>query len=1075
MGIINAECGKTVSIGYQGENKRQRVRFDLSDIMTEFPGGTAVLGLRRPGDSDVVPALNVALDGMSLIWTTTAWELANSGFLYAQVTYSDGDAVGKTKVYRFDVKNSLIVSGVEPEDWQDLVGQLTSAAAALQAVIESYDEMTAEATTLPAGSDPTVEIDRTGDHPVMKFGLVPGPAGATGPKGDTGEKGDKGDTGETGATGAQGPKGNKGDTGPQGPQGPKGDEGERGETGATGPQGPKGDKGDKGDPGEDATPDLIASDYSDLTFPVAAGTMCYHSGVLYKANQNISTSEEWTAAHWTATTVEAELSAQKTEINSTLDYNAPLTEGKYIYYVNGNENAFSGYQFITLGVIPGMKINYNAVIATPGNSGLAFYDSDGVFISGYRMLSTKQTITVPANAIVMKATVWEKNDVTVAFVNNMVSAVNANKVTIQKVIGNYIIEVTEKGKYIDLSGSTADISSPSTNSGYSYCLVPCSAGDEFTINARGSSTARAWGFINSSGSILDVEKATPSASGVTNKLITAPEGTAYLIINDRDGYTSFYGDLIMNVIDRKDNAILSKVNSLEEYTKHDEAYTGWNDSDISVENGFIYASDGTNANNNNYKRTSYIPVSVGDKFDYTLWGNNSTCAVVYGYDATKTPVANSGIAGTSNVYSVGTYTVPSGVAFIRFCTKADHMGTFNSQDEIKEKTYNNRIIQSIEERIDGIEGKKYPFVSVFYDNFHESNSDWVDDDSAWNFDYENRIVSSTTAGDVRTGDNALVLNRKYIADMRIMSFRIKFGTSSVLDFGFINADGTYDGNNKITIDTANHQIKMWGMYNSGTGEYPLLIAKDISGFTIDTSKWYVVKIERNRLTASVTITDHITGENVELKYTFENGFFFDELCSFALVSGGNITFTEFDVSIMNEPYIYIVGDSITAYASAIGGWAQKFNDDLDNRLVISGRGNDTALSIATLIDTEVKYIKPKILMCCHGHNQGISATTIANIKSLCDAVGCKLYINHITCQNYDRQIERNAVIEESGFRGARFDIATARDGIPYIVPGDDEIRADSSLYKDGNVHPNMAGYAKMYARLRIDVPELFNQ
>ena len=26
MGIINAECGKTVSIGYQGENKRQRVR-----------------------------------------------------------------------------------------------------------------------------------------------------------------------------------------------------------------------------------------------------------------------------------------------------------------------------------------------------------------------------------------------------------------------------------------------------------------------------------------------------------------------------------------------------------------------------------------------------------------------------------------------------------------------------------------------------------------------------------------------------------------------------------------------------------------------------------------------------------------------------------------------------------------------------------------------------------------------------------------------------------------------------------------------------------------------------------------
>ena len=248
MGIINAECGKTVSIGYQGENKRQRVRFDLSDIMTEFPGGTAVLGIRRPGDSDIVPALNTALDGMSLIWTTTAWELANSGFLYAQVTYSDGDAVGKTKVYRFDVKNSLIVSGVEPEDWQDLVGQLTSAAAALQAVIESYDEMTAEATTLPAGSDPTAEIDRSGDHPVLRLGLIAGPTGAQGPKGDQGPAGPAGQKGDTGATGARGPAG---ETGPQGPAGPKGDEGERGETGATGSRGPK---GDKGDPGEGVVP-----------------------------------------------------------------------------------------------------------------------------------------------------------------------------------------------------------------------------------------------------------------------------------------------------------------------------------------------------------------------------------------------------------------------------------------------------------------------------------------------------------------------------------------------------------------------------------------------------------------------------------------------------------------------------------------------------------------------------------------------------------------------------------------------------------------------------------------------------
>lgn len=50
----------------------------------------------------------------------------------------------------------------------------------------------------------------------------------------------------------------------------------------------------------DMTSEMIAPFYEELTFPVAEGTPCVHENVIYRANQAISTSETWTAAHWTA-------------------------------------------------------------------------------------------------------------------------------------------------------------------------------------------------------------------------------------------------------------------------------------------------------------------------------------------------------------------------------------------------------------------------------------------------------------------------------------------------------------------------------------------------------------------------------------------------------------------------------------------------------------------------------------------------------------------------------------------------------------------------------------------------------
>lgn len=87
----------------------------------------------------------------------------------------------------------------------------------------------------------------------------------------------------------------------------------------------------------------IAPNYSSLTFPVKAGQWCWYSGVLYEAIQDISTSENWTAAHWTTVTVGGEVTSLKSAITQFREdvgeylalSIADFTSGKY--YAKGDQ------------------------------------------------------------------------------------------------------------------------------------------------------------------------------------------------------------------------------------------------------------------------------------------------------------------------------------------------------------------------------------------------------------------------------------------------------------------------------------------------------------------------------------------------------------------------------------------------------------------------------------------------------------------------------------------------------------------------------------------------------------------
>lgn len=69
----------------------------------------------------------------------------------------------------------------------------------------------------------------------------------------------------------------------------------------------------------DANSSIIAPDYADLTFPVKKGRFCLNGGVLYAAKQDISTSESWTASHWTAVPLSNNLAERIDNLNTSLD------------------------------------------------------------------------------------------------------------------------------------------------------------------------------------------------------------------------------------------------------------------------------------------------------------------------------------------------------------------------------------------------------------------------------------------------------------------------------------------------------------------------------------------------------------------------------------------------------------------------------------------------------------------------------------------------------------------------------------------------------------------------------------
>lgn len=255
-------------LGHQGENEAQRIVWrGLADSWARLYGeGAFALTVLREGDSAPYPASLKSENG-DVIWTLRNADTSKAGEGMAELTYTVGGVIAKSRTWHTVVEPSLSANGTTepPAAYQSWVDEVLQAAADVETAVSKMpyvDETTGN----------WFKWDATAGAFADTGVAATGPTGPEGPKGETGSgfkvlgyygtkaaldaaqkataaAGDAYGVGTAepydiyifdGITGEfinNGPlQGAKGDTGPEGPQGPKGDKGDKGEPGGGGGQ-----------------------------------------------------------------------------------------------------------------------------------------------------------------------------------------------------------------------------------------------------------------------------------------------------------------------------------------------------------------------------------------------------------------------------------------------------------------------------------------------------------------------------------------------------------------------------------------------------------------------------------------------------------------------------------------------------------------------------------------------------------------------------------------------------------------------------------------------------------------------
>lgn len=254
------------------------------------------------------------------------------------------------------------------------------------------------------------------------------------------------------------------------------------------------------------------------------------------------------------------------------------TLSKYISPIDGSINTASLMDYVEFAVIYGDTIFYKTS-KDETVAGIAFYDSTGAFLYGRLATLAGESISVPQNAVIARASyrkdAFDKLEVTyMDSVKTLIDAINSMdnaRLTdngLQKEI------IFKRGVIYNRGENIADsVANPHSTNSWEYAIIPCVEGDMFTIFADSSGTVDAYCLTDNEYNVIYYNRTTH----LLNSVITIPAGVSYIVINKYASRTnkSYYG--------ASDTAVnKNNINNLANYTPgylslspENMSYTWW--------------------------------------------------------------------------------------------------------------------------------------------------------------------------------------------------------------------------------------------------------------------------------------------------------------------------------------------------------------------------------------------------------------------------------------------------------------------------------------------------------------------